>query len=330
MASVVGEAGGSALRRSIRMRAALPVCLLSFLLVMGIAVTIAFARSTAPVPLALFTIVAVAVSFGRMKNDLHELYDLSVESRDWAKGAAGERITAKDLTQLPAEYLVLNDLHPSFRGPVATWNWDHVVIGPTGIFVIDAKYYSATRIRDAGTDARTRRNVRQVGSYARAFKSELVRLNSGLNDLFIIPMLAYAHEGTWVEKIRQGDVRVLPLRLARNDILNYSRSTLTATEALKIAHLLFNMYEPLVQDEYREQYLTWARAVRASDWIAAGSTTKDERKPAMEEQLPKAFVCPICGTGMIRREGSYGAFYGCAKYHETGCRGRRTLEGTAK
>lgn len=57
------------------------------------------------------------------------------------RGAEGERVVAALLTQLPPEWFVLNDLHWPGREKA---NIDHVVVGPTGVFVIDAKNWSGS------------------------------------------------------------------------------------------------------------------------------------------------------------------------------------------
>ncbi len=63
-----------------------------------------------------------------------------LESEQWAKGAAGERATAAALAQLDARFVVFHDLHV----PGSPANVDHLVIGPTGVFVVDSKAYSGT------------------------------------------------------------------------------------------------------------------------------------------------------------------------------------------
>lgn len=54
----------------------------------------------------------------------------------WATGADGEAATARYLAELePDRYLVLHDL----RIPRSRANIDHLVIGPSGVFVADTK-----------------------------------------------------------------------------------------------------------------------------------------------------------------------------------------------
>lgn len=53
----------------------------------------------------------------------------------WAIGAAGERKTAKRLEKLDSRFRILHDRRIKGR----KWNIDHVVVGPTGVFVIETK-----------------------------------------------------------------------------------------------------------------------------------------------------------------------------------------------
>jgi len=77
------------------------------------------------VPLLLMWLVA-RVAFRRMD-------ELEKERESMRKGAAGEKSVAHTLSKLPDEFRVLNDVQ------TPTGNLDHVVIGPTGVFVIETK-----------------------------------------------------------------------------------------------------------------------------------------------------------------------------------------------
>ncbi|WP_292756547.1 nuclease-related domain-containing protein [Methanobacterium sp.] len=64
--------------------------------------------------------------------------------RIWSKGAKGEKIVAKKLKKLPKKYTAIRDVKiPNLGGDI-----DHVVVGPTGIFVIETKNYKPTYIPD--------------------------------------------------------------------------------------------------------------------------------------------------------------------------------------
>jgi hypothetical protein len=74
------------------------------------------------------------------------LTDEPQSTRAWAQGALGERLLAGALEGVE-EIRVLHDRRvPGTRG-----NIDHLVIGPAGVFVVDAKRYEGLiRVRDVG------------------------------------------------------------------------------------------------------------------------------------------------------------------------------------
>lgn len=69
------------------------------------------------------------------------LSDDSQSTQAWAQGAIGEELLAQRLTDLPDTFRVLHDR----RIPRTRANIDHLVIGPTGVWVIDAKRYKNKR-----------------------------------------------------------------------------------------------------------------------------------------------------------------------------------------
>jgi hypothetical protein len=63
----------------------------------------------------------------------------SEQARTWQRGAAGERHTARLLGRLARDgFVVFHDL----AVPGSQTNVDHLVIGPTGVFVIDSKQWT--------------------------------------------------------------------------------------------------------------------------------------------------------------------------------------------
>lgn len=56
----------------------------------------------------------------------------------WEKGLEGENLVSNYLNTLPKDYFVFNDVNLPGKGG----NIDHIVIGPTGIYVIETKNYS--------------------------------------------------------------------------------------------------------------------------------------------------------------------------------------------
>ena len=65
----------------------------------------------------------------------------SEQARSWRRGAHGERRTARLLRRLARDgFVILHDL----AVPGADANLDHLVIGPTGVFVIDSKQWTGS------------------------------------------------------------------------------------------------------------------------------------------------------------------------------------------
>jgi Nuclease-related domain len=65
----------------------------------------------------------------------------SEQARTWQRGAAGERRTARLLDRLTRDgYMVFHDL----AVPNSPANVDHLVIGPSGVFVIDSKQWTGS------------------------------------------------------------------------------------------------------------------------------------------------------------------------------------------
>jgi Nuclease-related domain len=68
-------------------------------------------------------------------------FRLSEQARSWQRGAHGERRTARLLDRLTRDgYVVFHDL----AIPDSPANVDHLVIGPTGLFVIDSKQWTGS------------------------------------------------------------------------------------------------------------------------------------------------------------------------------------------
>jgi hypothetical protein len=87
----------------------------------------------------------------------------------WWLGAEGERETAKQIERLGPEWHCEHDLEHEYG------NWDHVLVGPPGMFLLDSKFLHGTAA--AGGDAlRSGRLMYAGGSFrggARTIKVEL-------------------------------------------------------------------------------------------------------------------------------------------------------------
>ncbi|MBW1796517.1 MAG: thermonuclease family protein [Deltaproteobacteria bacterium] len=98
--------------------------------------------------------------------------------RNWGKGILGEEMVVETLTPLDNSYVLINDvLLPEGKG-----NIDHILVGPTGIFVIETKNYRRPYPK--------RFPIRQVIRNAvslRYFLKEQIQL-----DIFVHALLVFA------------------------------------------------------------------------------------------------------------------------------------------
>lgn len=84
----------------------------------------------------------------------------------WEKGADGEVAVARALAELPEGWVALHDLAWPGRQRA---NLDHVVVGPGGVFVVDAKNWSGrVEVRDQVLMQNGRRREETVASAAEA------------------------------------------------------------------------------------------------------------------------------------------------------------------
>lgn len=118
----------------------------------------------------------------------------------WEKGAAGERVVQEMLAQLPPEWAVFHDLHWPGR---ARANIDHLVVGPCGVFVIDAKNWSGSlQIRNGVLRQNGYRRDAVVDS-AREAAVAVASLAGPLTESTVTPILCFTGEAA-VEGTQSG------------------------------------------------------------------------------------------------------------------------------
>ena len=92
-----------------------------------------------PPLLVLALAAAMLILFWLIYRSAMRKWDELERSRiSFRKGATGEAVVARILADFPDNYVVINDLATPYR------NLDHVVVGPTGVFVIETKNFKGT------------------------------------------------------------------------------------------------------------------------------------------------------------------------------------------
>lgn len=90
--------------------------------------------------------------------DAERLAALIRDNKSLYLGACGEEKAICELSRLPNEFHVVNDFRCSFQPPIyrretndhiMSVQCDHIVVGPTGLFIIETKNWSAQSVSDA-------------------------------------------------------------------------------------------------------------------------------------------------------------------------------------
>jgi hypothetical protein len=265
-----------------------------------------------------FAIVAAEAWYFR--STLVDIVETWGEGGNWLKGGRGEMAVHDVLKRLPPEYVVFNDFHPLKKGSEEPekWNVDHIVIGPSGVFVVETKNYSRQFVRSGAKDAFTKKNVKQVDRNARELKDRIRTWSAGdLDSVFVVPVLAYAQAGARVESLREGSVRVLPLRLLAAEIQRHTESAITMDKAYRLARVLYSHMPVSERAPFEEDLTEYGRLARAITNAAGDPPAAPGSAGAAAAQT--APVCPKCGGTLIVRRAKRGAnaggtFWACPGY----------------
>lgn len=146
MAHIYGKVGESALQKTLEKREKV---IWGFLLVMmygamglGVLIGLQFSSSVWIRFLSFATIVLIFTAVLVWKRRFMAFLDEKFRSaRMWHRGYEGERVIGELLSEgLSEKYYVFNDV----RFPGRTANIDHIVIGPSGVFVLNTKNWRGT------------------------------------------------------------------------------------------------------------------------------------------------------------------------------------------
>jgi hypothetical protein len=150
MAKVLGEPGRYVSQQSVKrfrrqvLSAIAGIALLTFLFGAFCVYDLVVKKSLLASVFATTVLVLLVFLIGRVvtrKMDEHEK-----ERLNFLKGATGEQAVARKIDDLPDAFCVIHDLATPFG------NLDHVVIGPTGVFILETKNWKGTITADGQGD----------------------------------------------------------------------------------------------------------------------------------------------------------------------------------
>ena len=138
MAQVLGESGRYVSQEAVRKRRKMMTLVLgavaTICLVWGISIGLTLHAFKIPaLTCAITSTIALLVVLGIARWSFPKLDELEKERVNMQRGANGEDLVAQALERFPDEFKVINDLTTPFG------NLDHVVVGPTGVFLLDTK-----------------------------------------------------------------------------------------------------------------------------------------------------------------------------------------------
>lgn len=138
MAKILGESGRYVSDEAVRQRREIIITVMVIIALFGVIEGIVLSTLfplgwLTPVGKAVIVLLAAVGIWGLDKWGDKKLNAIEKKKNSMVRGAAGEIQVGHGLTKLPDDYCVIND--------VATphGNLDHVVVGPTGVFVLDTK-----------------------------------------------------------------------------------------------------------------------------------------------------------------------------------------------
>ncbi len=219
--------------------------------------------------------------------------------RAWGIGAKGESLTEEELERLPDGYELLHDR----RIPGSRANIDHVVIGPTGVTVVESKRLTGEmRIRDDEVYFRGRNThmAEQVRGQVSAIRAVLDA--NGWTDVPVEPVLFVQRADP---SLFMGSPRGIALTMGGRGLRRAIEGWATVLEpddVSQVADILEAALRPMVREP------------------GPRLPVRPVAPPAAPE--PVLAACPRCGNEMVQRHNRHGeAFLGCSQFPK--CRGTR-------
>ena len=138
------------------------------------------------IPAGVGLLMVWIVRIANFRAEKHE-----TDRMTWRKGALGEYELGVELERLPDDYFVFNDINTEEFG-----NFDHIVIGPKGIFAIETKNW--TGLIGTTADGEITRNGKPFWrSYIRMLERKVMMLREQIvvltrrDDLFIRGLMVF-------------------------------------------------------------------------------------------------------------------------------------------
>lgn len=201
MAQILGQSGRYVTNQAASRKRRIVITALVIIAVVGVIEGIVIAGYLPPMPLnslyraIVLTLLLVLLILLSVWAEIRARR-LEREQKSYESGAKGENAVSKELARFPNDFYVLNDVSTDFG------NLDHVVVGPTGVYVIDAKNHRGIITTD-GKDGllqngkpNDKLNTKKFVSRMMTIKEKVDTL-AGTKDIFFKALFVFT--SAWVD-----------------------------------------------------------------------------------------------------------------------------------
>ena len=212
------------------------------------------------------------------------------------KGYFGEKTIAMLLTGLPTnEYKVIHDV--LLKTSYGTTQIDHIIVSIYGIFVIETKNYKGWITGGENSEKWTKKMYGKKYRFRNPIKQNYAHVKAleellGLSYKSFIPIVVFSNNATIKVQTREPIIYMSQLR---RFISNYKEKCFTYEQICIFEERILSMN--IIDKNQRKEHV---RQIKTRVSYDNSKIRKGE--------------CPKCGGRLMKRNGKYGAFYGCENY----------------
>ncbi|MCA1066123.1 NERD domain-containing protein (plasmid) [Rossellomorea sp. AcN35-11] len=222
----------------------------------------------------------------------------SLSSSAKRKGATGERMVARVLSNLGPEYRVINDIVISNKNGNST-QLDHVVVSPYGIFVIETKNYKGWIFGYENAKQWTQTIYKRKDKFLNPIiqnKGHIRALSYLLKkQKYFHSIIVFGNEATFKFNDSFDSAEVVYMRQLATVVRKHNEKVFTDTQVSE-------MYQAIIG------------AAKSGEEVSQKHVASlNERKYNRKQKVANK-VCPHCGGNLVERKGKYGSFTGCSNF----------------
>ena len=217
------------------------------------------------------------------------------------KGRYSEKLIRDKISELPEEYIILNDL--LFESNGRSTQIDHVVVSPYGVFVIETKGYKGWILGGENSEYWTQAIYKSKFQFYNPIKQ-----NEG-HIRFLRHLLRCSVNIPFIPIVVFNDAAELKVKITNSTVINRCNLTWAISQ-----HKI-----PVLD----KTTIDWIVKTIQQNHIVANKKDLKRHKHNTRSQQHRSWnlinqgVCPRCGGRLVLRQGKFGPFYGCSNYPQS-------------